>query len=172
MNYYLARECPYPLPMRGDVIGFDRTTAETWNVKYIMKTNSIVPNGILYKEADTETLVEDGSSFYLQISDADTFNMLDAFNIPHLDAEDHKITYSKVIPQLIANRDGSRTITIDKNTKDVKGPKGQVIIYPSLHMMNKDNPNETANIILRPLTYDLRIGDLLVMPDNTVQKII
>ena len=168
MNYYLARDCPYPLPQKGDVIGFDRTTAEGWDVKYIMKTASDIPANTLYEELWPMR----NSSFYLQITDSVTYDMLDAFGVPHLNNKGHNVEFAVVKPQIIGNKNGSRTITIDRNTKDIRGPKGRATMYIPLHLMNKNIPNETISTTVQLRSYELRIGDLLIMPDNTVQKII
>ena len=91
MNYYLARDCPYPLPKTGGIIGYSHITAKGWDVKYIMKTASEVPNHTLYRDEG-----EDNSSFYLQKTDRVTYDMLNAFDVPHMNKAGHEVRYSKV----------------------------------------------------------------------------
>lgn len=163
MNYYLIRDCPYPVPITGDVIGFDRVTAEQWDVLYIMSATKTNSSGALYQN-------KQGTAYYIQPTDKVTFDMLHAFGIPHIVGSDN---FSIIRPQVIANFDGTRTVTIDKNTKDKKGPKGQAVIYPALHMLMEDDPSETVDVKLSaPSDYALRVGDLLIMPDNTAKRII
>jgi hypothetical protein len=161
MNYYLARECLYPLPQKGDTIGFDRTAAESWDVKYIMKTTSTVPYDLLYME-------EDGSAFYLQRSDVDTFNMLDAFDIPHLNTKGYEITYSVITPQVIANKSGTRSVIVDKDTQDVKGPR-RATVLPSLHR-ERNVQGKVMVLPIRALNFAIRIGKYILDTDNKLTE--
>jgi len=111
-NFYVIRDCPYPIPKEGSVIGYNRVTAHTWDVKYIMQANDNLPAQALHKHPD-------GSMVYFEQSDYHTFNMLDAFGIPHLD-DDDRTKYTVVTPQVVANKDGSRDVT-------VSGKKGKPI---------------------------------------------
>jgi hypothetical protein len=90
MNYYVARDFPYPI-LHGSIIGFSSTTAERWDVKYIMKTGSDVPANELYLDKS-----EYNSSFYLQKTDKLTYDVLDAFGVPHMNKAGHEIKYSRM----------------------------------------------------------------------------
>jgi len=89
MNYYVARDCPYPMPKTGGMIGFSHATAKGWDVKYIMGTASEVPIHKLYRDEG-----EDNSSFYLQKTDKATYDVLDAVGVPHMDKAGHEVRYS------------------------------------------------------------------------------
>ncbi len=90
MNYYVARDCPYPVPT-GGIIGFSSAAAEGWDVKYVMKTGSDVPVDELYLNES-----EDNSSFYLQRTDKLTYDVLDAFGVPHMNKAGHEVRYSRI----------------------------------------------------------------------------
>jgi len=109
-NFYVIRDCPYPAPKQGSVLGYSRTVAKTWDVKYIMQANDNLPSQALYKHID-------GSLIYFEQTDYHTFNMLDAFGIPHLD---DYTQFTVITPQVVANRDGTRDVT-------VSGKKGKPV---------------------------------------------
>ncbi len=111
-NFFVIRDCPYPAPNEGSVIGYERSTAHTWDVKYIMQANDKLPAQALYKHGD-------GSLVYFEQSDYHTFNMLDAFGIPHL-SDDERTKYTVVTPQVAGNTDDTRDIT-------VSGKKGKPV---------------------------------------------
>jgi len=91
MNYYVARDCPYPIPKDDGIIGYSRTTAKGWDVKYVMKTASKVPGDVLYRNES-----EHNSSFYLQKTDKVTYDVLDAFGVPHMNKTGHEVRYSSI----------------------------------------------------------------------------
>lgn len=151
-NFYNIRDCPYPPPTDGDTIGYDRITAESWDIKYIMQANKNLPCKGLHKH-------KDGSLVYVDASDYHTFNMLDAFDIPHLNRNDITV----VLPQVVANKNGSRSVIIHKNTQDVKGPASSTL-HPSQH---HDHAVDNAlNLPIRAIKYTIRIGKYLLSPNN------
>ncbi len=121
-NFYVIRDCPYPAPITGDVIGYDRATALTWDIIYIMQANGKfvqdeLPAQCLHKQPD-------GSVIYFERTDYHTFNMLDAFGIPHMDNDSTKFTI--ITPQVVGNKDGTKSVTVSaKNNKPL--PLGQYI---------------------------------------------
>ena len=117
MNFYVIRECPYPAPTPGDVIGYDRAIAESWDIIYIWTTNKKLPAGVLHQR-------KNGSMVYVDPVDYHTFNMLDAFGIPHTNVD----KFTVITPQIIANKDGSRDVTLHKVRDDNKPiPIGQYL---------------------------------------------
>ncbi len=156
MNYYLIRDCPYPAPKDNDTICYYRRIAESWDIKYIMQTNKDLPSQVLYQH-------KDGSVVYVDASDYHTFDMLDAFDIPHLNSDDITV----IIPQVGTNKKGTRFLTIHKNTQDVKGDRKSTV-YPSMHQNYVVNTAMTLPI--RALNYTIRIGKWLLRADNTLTK--
>jgi len=155
-NFFVIRDCPYPAPKDGDTIGYDRVTAESWDIKYIMQANKNMPACVLYKH-------EDGSVVYVDTTDYHTFNMLDAFDIPHVNNDDITV----ITPQVIANTDGTRSVTVHKTTQDVVGPRGSTVL-PSLHP-----PNVTGDAMILPikaLHYTIRIGKYLLTSTNRLTE--
>jgi hypothetical protein len=118
-NFYVIRDCPYPAPKDKDTIGYDRVIAQSWDVKYIWQANDSLPAQCLHKHPD-------GSLIYFEQTDYQTFNMLDAFGIPHL--KNDRTTLNPITPQVVANKDGSCEVTIAVDEDENKPtPIGQYL---------------------------------------------
>jgi len=155
-NFYVIRDCPYPAPKDNDAIGYYRSTAESWDIKYIMQANRDLPSQVLYKH-------KNGSVVYVDASDYYTFDMLDAFDIPHLNSNDIAV----IMPQVGANKNGTRHVTIHKNTQDVKGDRNATVL-PSFH---RNRVVDDAMILpVRALDYAIRIGKYILRPNNKMYE--
>jgi hypothetical protein len=104
--YYVAREVPSPIT---DVY---QEVAQTWDVARIITTQEWMHGDVLYVHKTAEIL------YYIEDTDKETYDMLDAFGILHLSMEN----YEKVPDQVVylannrvkfivtSSRDGQRHV--------------------------------------------------------------
>ena len=86
----------------GNVVKYDRVTAEHWPVIYIMKPTLVIPTDAIYIRENDEVL-------FISRTDDYTYDLMAALDIPSLHGDEMTRNSHLVRPQSILNHDGSCT---------------------------------------------------------------
>lgn len=110
--YYAHRNCPYPRPTKGDVIGYNRAAAEEWEIIAITMASDPLAMGLWDNNRSDDLMI------YLDALSFNEYDMLMAFGVPTIDEEALDQHYEYVMPQMVTykgNRKPSLHMRWDKS---------------------------------------------------------